>query len=79
MNATLDRMPATLKRGEVAVFKPEEAKKRDAQADAVISYAKRVKDWPLLEQAVEQKIEDQRQFVEWWDANVRDAWRPKKK
>ena len=39
-------MPASLKRGEVADFKPQEAKRRDAQADAVIAYAKRVKDWP---------------------------------
>ena len=57
----------------VAAFEP------DAKAGAVIDYAKKVKDWPLLEKAVEQKMEDQRLFVEWWDANVRDAWRPKGK
>jgi hypothetical protein len=29
----------------------------------VIDYAKRVKDWPTLEAAVERKIEDQRDFA----------------
>jgi hypothetical protein len=54
-----------------AVFKPQTAKARDAKADAVIEYAKKVKDWPLLEQAVDQKIEDQAEFVRWWHENVR--------
>jgi hypothetical protein len=52
------------------VFEPQAAKERDAKADAVIEYAKRVKDWPLLEQAVDQKIEDQREFVRWWRETV---------
>ena len=51
-------------------FKPEEAKSRDAKADAVIDYAKKVKDWPSLETAVEKKMEDQAEFVRWWDENV---------
>ncbi len=36
------------------------------------SYEKRVKDWPMLEAAVAQKIEDQADFVAWWVANVTD-------
>jgi phage N-6-adenine-methyltransferase len=57
------------KRG-VVPFDPAQAGRRDAEADAIIAYAKRVKDWPLLEQAVDQKIEDQRAFVTWWLATV---------
>jgi hypothetical protein len=30
-----------------------------------------MKDWPLLEQAVEAKIEEQAEFVEWWSESVR--------
>ena len=41
-----------------------------AKADAVIAYAKRVRDWPTLEAAVEQKLEDQAEFVRWWDEAV---------
>jgi phage N-6-adenine-methyltransferase len=51
-------------------FDPAQARQRDAEANAIIDYAKRVKDWPLLEQAVDQKIEDQRAFVTWWLATV---------
>ena len=54
-------------------YNPAEAVVRDAKADAVIDYAKRVKDWPLLEDAVTQKIEDQEEFVRWWGEKVRRA------
>ncbi|MFO1353028.1 MAG: hypothetical protein U1F68_21070 [Gammaproteobacteria bacterium] len=37
---------------------------------AVIDYARRVHDWPTLEAAVDQKIEEQQEFVRWWDENV---------
>lgn len=65
--------------GALTDFKPEEAKAIDAKADALIAYAKKVKDWPLLEEAVEVKIQNQREFVKWWDANVRGRGQPKKK
>lgn len=51
-------------------FTPQEAKINGAKLDAVIDYAKSVKDWPLLEHAVDQKIEDQIEFVRWWDEKV---------
>ena len=51
-------------------FKPQEARSRDAKADAVIDYAKKVKDWPTLEIAVEKKMEDQTEFVRWWGETV---------
>lgn len=61
-----------LSRGDarITAFQPAMAGVRDAQADAVIEYAKRVHDWSLLEAAIDQKIEDQRQFVAWWDGSV---------
>jgi hypothetical protein len=52
-------------------FDPLKAKRRNEKTDAVIGYAKRVKDGTLLEQAVEKKIEDQAEFVEWWGEAVR--------
>lgn len=55
---------------EVGDFDPAKAKVADAKLDAVIEYAKRVQDWPLLEQAVDQKIEEQAEFVRWWDDHV---------
>lgn len=54
----------------VVPFDPRRARERDADADAVILKAKKVKDWPLLEQAVDQKMEDQSAFVAWWRTTV---------
>lgn len=62
----------------LAEFDPKAVKGQDAKLDAVIDYAKRVQDWPLLEQAIDQKIEEQAKFVEYWDRNVRSDGRPKK-
>ena len=61
--AFLNRQPLAKQRGGLPTdFKPEEAKSRDAKADAVIDYAKKVRDWPSLEAAVEKKMEDQAEF-----------------
>ena len=57
-------------RGELTQFKPEEAQAKDAKADAVIAFARKVKDWPTLTAAVQQKLEDQAEFVRWWRENV---------
>ncbi len=38
---------------------------------AIIAHAKAVKDWPMLEAAVKQKMEDQAKLVQWWKENVR--------
>jgi len=51
---------------DVAVFDPKAAATKDAKLDAVIDYAKRVRDWETLEAAVEQKVEQIREFVGWW-------------
>jgi hypothetical protein len=53
---------------------PTHALRREVQATAVIEYAQRVKDWPLLEQAVEAKIEEQAEFVEWWGEGKLHPW-----
>jgi len=59
--------------GELAEFIHQQPRKREAATGAVIDYAKTVKDWPSLEIAVEKKMEDQAEFVRWWDENVRPA------
>jgi hypothetical protein len=61
---------AVRKPGAVAEFKPQEAKRLDAKADGIIKYARQVRDWPLLGEAVEAKIEDQSEFVRWWEETV---------
>lgn len=60
-------------RTELAEFKPDATKDEQAKLDALIAFAKTVKDWPLLEQAVEKKIEQQEEFCRWWKENVRRA------
>ena len=36
----------------------------------------RVRDWPMLEAAVEQKMQDQAEFVRWWEEKVTPGqWR----
>jgi hypothetical protein len=62
---------AKVSRSDPAKYEPKKAKVRDAKADAVIGYAKKVRDWPMLYAAVEQKMQDQTEFVRWWDENVR--------
>ena len=51
-------------------FEPQDARIRDAKADAVIAFAKRVKDWPLLEDAAERKLDELTELVGWWTTNV---------
>lgn len=58
----VDNLPTT--------FEPEDAGLRDAMVDGAITAAKRVQDWPALEIAVDKKMEDQTEFVRWWDETV---------
>jgi len=67
-----------LGRGSVTKFRPEEAKKQEARTDALIDFAKKTKDWPTLEIAVDQKIEDQTEFVRWWKEKVRSQGEARK-
>lgn len=52
------------------IAKPRDRPDLQARADAVIDFATKVKDWPLLEEAVDAKIADQEEFVAWWNENV---------
>lgn len=63
--------PARVARKRVpGTFDPKQTKRVDAQADGVIEFAKRLRDWPLLEDAVAAKVDEQREFVGWWRDNV---------
>ena len=68
---------AKLRGGLPTKSKPEKAKENDAKANAVIDYAKKVKDWPSLETAVEKKMEDQTEFVRWWTEKVTPRQSPR--
>ena len=57
-------------KGALTNFDPKETKAKDAKADAVISTAHRLQDWPLLETAVEKKVDEIAEFVAWWDGAV---------
>lgn len=63
-------LPSFLDRRGLTQYQPPTTAEDVAKADAIIDYAKRVKDWPLLEKAVDEKIEDQTEFVRWWRETV---------
>ncbi len=46
-----------------ALYQPQTVKLEQAKAQAVIEFAARVQDWPKLEEAVDLKIEDQKEFI----------------
>ena len=50
---------------------PAEEFETRKSANAVIEFAAKMQEWPTLENAVDQKIEDQQEFVRWWRKNVR--------
>jgi ParB family chromosome partitioning protein len=55
---------------EITQFDPERYRLKVAALEYGIEHAKRIKDWPAAERAVEAKIEEQLMFVAWWEANV---------
>ena len=59
-------------------FDPKRFRLNGRALDFTIEEAKRIRDWPALEKAVEQKIEEEYKFVAWWTANVRGKGQPKK-
>lgn len=62
---------AVLEAGQgLARFEPRRTADRDAKLQAVIDYARQVQDWPTLAAAVDQKIEEQQEFVRWWRETV---------
>src|SRR5262245_47187835 len=68
---------AKIRRGEVTNFDPEKTRLKLAAIEYGIEEARRIKDWPALQEAVEQKIDEQRDFVVWWDVATPEAHRPK--
>ncbi len=59
--------------GTLVQHQPSETHTNQAKTDALIAFAKQTKDWPLLEDAVDAKLDDQEEFVQWWTDNVRRA------
>ena len=56
---------------------PQEHREREAKIAAIKSYAAAVRNWELLDEAVDQQINDQHNLVEWWRENIRNEGRPK--
>jgi hypothetical protein len=55
---------------EVERFDPKRHRLKVAALDYGIEEAKRLKDWPALEDAIDAKIGEQRDFVGWWSGKV---------
>jgi phage N-6-adenine-methyltransferase len=55
---------------ELEQFDPDRHRLKVAAFDYSIEEAKRIKDWPALEDAVDAKIEEQCKFVAWWNGAV---------
>ena len=66
----MDLPAPTILGGLPAHFEPEAVKANQAKADAIIEFAAKMKDWPLLLEAIDKKIEEQGEFIEWWKQNV---------
>src|SRR5215475_5753159 len=58
--------------GVPVTFDPERFRLNVAALDFGIEEAKRIKDWPKLEEAVDLKMEQLVGFVNWWTTNVID-------
>jgi phage N-6-adenine-methyltransferase len=56
--------------GSVTTFNPRQTAIEQARLNAIIDYAIKLKDWPLVVEAIDAKIEDQVEFVGWWRSNV---------
>jgi len=56
--------------GAVTDFNPKHTKEKVNKLDAFIKYSAKIREWPLLENAVDVKIAEQVEFVAWWDENV---------
>jgi len=67
----MDKALARKQSTNVVQFEASKTKKRILKTDAIIHYAKNMRDWPLLDDAIQAKIEEQQEFVEWWQANVK--------
>jgi len=57
--------------GGITPFAPQEFRTTQAKLDALIAYATEVKDWPLLDEAIDAKLDQQSRIVVWWSETVR--------
>jgi hypothetical protein len=55
---------------QIIRFNPAKYRLQQAACDYGIKEARRIKDWAMLEQAVDAKIAEQIKFIAWWYANV---------
>ena len=55
---------------ELTRFNPRKTKVKLAKLDGVAEYAKKMQDWPLLEKAIDAKIQEQIDFCQWWAKKV---------
>lgn len=56
---------------EVEKFDPKRYRLKQAALEYTAKEAKRIRDWPALEAAIDGKIDEQRKFLIWWKANVK--------
>jgi hypothetical protein len=63
---------------EITRFDPRKALAKDLLADAGIEYASRVRNPEMIERAIEQKLDNIRELLGWWKANVQRAGQPRK-
>jgi hypothetical protein len=74
------KLPSISERAKsITKFEPERHRLMVAALDFTIKEAKRICDWPALEEAVDAKIAEQVRFVAWWDAKVRSQGEARKK
>jgi len=66
----MTKLPAPPSSQEIAEYKPARHRLAVAALDFGIEEAKRIKDWPALEEAVDAKIAEQHKFIAWWKATV---------
>lgn len=64
--------------GDLIRHHPEVMREEQAKAQAIIEVAAKLKDWKLLEQAIDAKIGQQIEFCQWWLESVRERGRPEK-
>jgi hypothetical protein len=63
---------------DVEQFDPERYRLNQAVFDYTIAHAKRIKDWPALEKAIDIKIDEQGKFIGWRKAHIRGVGQPAK-
>jgi phage N-6-adenine-methyltransferase len=53
---------------DIGPFEPQQFRTRQAKLDAIIEFAGKLHDWPLLAEAIDAKVDEQQRFVGWWDS-----------